>query len=371
MKMHERRPAWLRIRDFLMGLPGSIRKVPGVPATTVAVLLGLAIGVGTVALSGRPPGGDASTGGRPFGFPQVGARNNAPNPSSQFSGPLPSPALDQPNATFPTATINGAYYNASYSLYFGPTTLTWAGKLVVTATNLPVYRFQEPTRPEAVRFAASIGASPAPQLQQEGLGTYSGHNIVLFLSGSTRFPGREPTFRFNDPTPNGGIGDVSDFYLRAHGLFPTWPYQLGGDQSIDSKFTRITYLRLFDLGAQGEANLIDGVGSFYGTEVDLIDGQLRAVASGPLPLDLDATTFPIITAEQAISSALAQSAQAGNSSVPAVQLTGAELVYKLVNAGDHSFYEPAFLFAGLFTDNGTTYVKRVLVPAVDAGDRSS
>ena len=36
----------------------------------------------------------------------------------------------------------------------------------------------------------------------------------------------------------------------------------------------------------------------------------------------------------------------------------------LAFAGDHSFYEPAYLFSGTFTHNGTTYVKRVLVPAI-------
>jgi hypothetical protein len=199
MKMHERRPMLRRVRDFLTVLPGSIRKVPGVPAATVAVVLGLAIGVGIVNLSGLHLGGGLSTAGRPSSFPEASARNNAPKPSSQFSGPLPSPALDQPNSSFPTRTINGGAYNASYSLYFGPTTLTWAGKLDVTGTNLPVYRFQEPTRADAVRFAASIGASPAPQLPQEGLGTFAGHNLVLVIAGSTRLPDREPTFRFNDP----------------------------------------------------------------------------------------------------------------------------------------------------------------------------
>jgi hypothetical protein len=42
-----------------------------------------------------------------------------------------------------------------------------------------------------------------------------------------------------------------------------------------------------------------------------------------------------------------------------------------VAAGDHSFYEPSFLFSGTFTVNGTTYVKHVLVPAVDPSQRSS
>jgi hypothetical protein len=47
-----------------------------------------------------------------------------------------------------------------------------------------------------------------------------------------------------------------------------------------------------------------------------------------------------------------------------VRLTKAELVYKLVWAGDHSFYEPAFLFSGTFTDHGVVKVKRILVAAV-------
>jgi hypothetical protein len=47
-----------------------------------------------------------------------------------------------------------------------------------------------------------------------------------------------------------------------------------------------------------------------------------------------------------------------------VTLTSAELVYALAYAGDHSFYEPAFLFSGTFTHNGIIFVKRVLVPAI-------
>ncbi len=126
---------------------------------------------------------------------------------------------------------------------------------------------------------------------------------------------------------------------------------------------------MFDLGTQGQASLVDSVGSAYGIEVDLSGGQTRAVAYGPLPLNLDTGTYPIVTAEQAVHSALAQSAPAG-SNIPAVRLTGAELVYILVPAGDHSYYEPAFLFSGLFTDQGTTHVKRVLVPAVDPSQRT-
>jgi hypothetical protein len=57
-------------------------------------------------------------------------------------------------------------------------------------------------------------------------------------------------------------------------------------------------------------------------------------------------------------------ASSAPASAPTIQLTNAELVYALAYAGDHSFYEPAYLFSGTFTQNGTTFVKRVLVPAV-------
>jgi hypothetical protein len=47
-----------------------------------------------------------------------------------------------------------------------------------------------------------------------------------------------------------------------------------------------------------------------------------------------------------------------------------ELVDPFV-AGDHSFHEPATLFSGKFTANGTNYSKRVLVPALDQSERLS
>ena len=50
--------------------------------------------------------------------------------------------------------------------------------------------------------------------------------------------------------------------------------------------------------------------------------------------------------------------------VPVVRITKAELVYTLVWGGDHSYYEPAYLFSGTFSNNGVPSVKRVLIPAV-------
>jgi hypothetical protein len=102
--------------------------------------------------------------------------------------------------------------------------------------------------------------------------------------------------------------------------------------------------------------------------VDL-QGNRPISAIGPIALNLESATYSIISADQAIQSVLASSPVAA-SGTPTATLTSAELVYTLVAAGDHSFYEPSFLFSGTFTVNGTTYVKHVLVPAVDASQRS-
>ena len=84
----------------------------------------------------------------------------------------------------------------------------------------------------------------------------------------------------------------------------------------------------------------------------------------PLPLTLEPATYPIISADQAITrSGRCVSSQSGGS-IPVVRITKAELVYTLVWGGDHSYYEPAYLFSGTFTINGVPSVKRVLIPAV-------
>jgi hypothetical protein len=83
----------------------------------------------------------------------------------------------------------------------------------------------------------------------------------------------------------------------------------------------------------------------------------------PLPVSIDTATYPIISANQAITAMGAASAPSGGS-IPVVRITQAQLVYTLVWGGDHSYYEPAYLFSGTFTNNGVPSVKRVLIPAV-------
>jgi hypothetical protein len=152
-------------------------------------------------------------------------------------------------------------------------------------------------------------------------------------------------------------------YLAAHSLIPSWPYQTVVQNAGTT--VRVKFVRAFDVPNQGLVNLVDGAGEGYGIEVDFVAGQPRVLETGPLPLGLDSASYPIIGSDRALQSALATSATSTSSTpFPVVRLTKAELVYKLVWAGDHSFYEPAFLFSGTFTDKGVTKVKRVLVPAI-------
>jgi hypothetical protein len=167
----------------------------------------------------------------------------------------------------------------------------------------------------------------------------------------------------------GGPADLALVFLAEHSLAPSWQYTSAAVVSGD--VSKVTLLRQFGVTGYGYANLVDGSGEPYGIEVDL-KGGVPTAATGPLPLNLDSAPYPIISADEAVRSALA-SAPAGGAGigVPTATLTTAELVYTLVVAGDHSFYEPSILFSGTFTVSGTKYVKRVLVPAVDPSQRSS
>jgi hypothetical protein len=188
---------------------------------------------------------------------------------------------------------------------------------------------------------------------------------VLAVAGTSRQPLSEPTFdltpdRSRLPAARSTDTDTAAAFLAAHNAVPAWPYVIAAEQSGD--LTRISYLRQFAVPSYGFAYLVNQWGVRYGLEVDMRGGQpLQAI--GPLPVSLEASNYPIISADQAVQKALASS-PSPPSSAPTIRLTNAELVYALAFAGDHSFYEPAFLFSGTFTFSGATFVKRVLVPAV-------
>lgn len=372
LRMQSRRPFWTRLRDVFTGLVDGVREAPAVPATAVAVLLVVAIGIGLIKLSEFGPGGGGTNlatreGGNQFAGPP-GAFGRVPAPALQ-AGVSPAGSQPAPKAT-------GSRDVGSANIYLGPANLQWAGQLSVQVTTAPVFRYAEPSKATADQFATSLGASPQSG-QREGpstIGSYAGDGFTLSVRGSTQIPSGEPFYFLILSTPpsiNGTTAaEIAHAYLTAHSLVPTWPNVVAVVQSGD--VARVLYLRQFSVPSLGSAYLIDGLGARYGLEVDVRAGQVQSVA-GPLPLNLDSADYPIITADEAVRSALASS-PAGPTAItpmPTVRLTTAELVYALAWAGDHSFYEPAFLFSGTFTYNGTTYVKRILVPAVVPAQRSS
>ncbi|HEV2033015.1 MAG TPA: hypothetical protein VGU71_02265 [Candidatus Dormibacteraeota bacterium] len=386
LRLQARRPLWTRLQDGLGGLVAGLREVPAVPAAAVAVVLVVVIGVGVVSLSGLHlgSGGSTTSSSQYLGqHPGAAALPQAQAPES--FGLLPAPSLtatsSSPVDSAPSknATDQGqAHATSPYPVYLGPAILTWSGQLNIKVTQAPVFRYQEPTAAFANDFAAQLGAVPAASASAGVLGTYSGQGFTLSVRSSSAAPPGEPFFVLVptgsvQSSPIGSATGIASAFLIVHNLLPSWTYEVvnvtAGDQ------VRVHYLRQFlvqGVSGQSVAYVVDGIGERYGLAVDLKAGQ-PVRAAGPLPLSLDTSNYPIISADQAVRAALTSTpAEAATiSPVPSVQLTTAELVYALVNVGDHGFYQPAYLFSGTFTNNGTTYVKRVLVPAVDPSQRSS
>jgi hypothetical protein len=351
LRMQSRRPIWRRVRDGVVGLVEGIRESPAVPSAAVAVAVIVLLGAGIFTLGGLGRGGGtASTAARPA------TNDTGAVPGVPGFGPIPRPA-SEPGLLAPAA--------GGYAAFGGPATLVWAGNLQVSVTALPVYRYAEPTAAQANSFAASVGALPSADVAQGGIGVYAGRDFTLVVLASVAQPPREPYVNVSDlkstVAPTSDSVAMATQYLAAHHLLPTWPYQT--DVQTSGTTVRVSFLRSFDVPGLGQANLVDNAGNRYGTEVDFAPGTTGAFEKAPMPLTLEPATYPIISADQAIRSLGASSAPSGGS-VPVVRITKAELVYVLVWGGDRSYYEPAYLFSGTFTNNGVPTVKRVLIPAV-------
>ena len=367
-RMQARRPAGSRLRDAWLGLVQGIREAPTVPMAAVAAVLVVVIGVSVLAYSGVHFGGGAgstanlSSGGQRYAAGAPGAFGRLPSPV--FSAGVPPKAAD---AGQPAGAAAGAEYA-------GPVTLTWTGKLDLSIATAPVFRYREPSTNTADQFATSLGA--ILQNRPGGyLGSYETTDFNVRVRGTVQTPAQEPSFIILPITSvasveaAGGPVDVAVVFLAQHSLAPSWPYT--SDTVVSGDVSKVTLSRQFAVSGYGYAYLVDSAGGRYGMEVDL-KGNKPISATGPLSLSLESADYPIISADEAVRSVLASSsASAGGGNAPAVALTAAELVYSLVVAGDHSFYEPSILFTGSFKVNGTSYVKHVLVPAVDPSQRTS
>jgi hypothetical protein len=357
LRMQARRTIWTRFSEGLAGLIGGLREAPAIPSAAVAIALIVVIGAGIISMGGGLRGGGSAT----SASLDAGGKNGSAAPPAFGALPVPGLAANPsvPQSLPPTDRAE---------VYASPVVLSWAGQLSVSASSLPVFRYAEPNAADADRFAVSVGAAPSAHVAPGGLGMYSGKGFSLVVDGTVAQPAREPSYELSElkSLPGASTGDpvaVASAFLAARHLTPTWAYQT--DVQRSSTTVQVRFLRSLDLQGQGQAPLVNAAGDRYGIEVDIPTGSPGAFASGPLPLNLDSVSYPIISADQAVRSALASSAPSGSgASYPTVKLTTAELVYTLAWAGDHSFYEPAFLFSGTFTYQGTSYVKHVLVPAV-------
>jgi len=361
------RPAPSRLRDALSGFFQGIRAVPAVPMAAVAVLLVVVLGVGIVAISGLGRGG---------GYSSTSQNAEAPAGGQLYAGNfgrLPSPVL---NSGSKGATASSQSLAPSAAVYGGPLQLTWTGKFDLTIATAPVFKYREPSTTDADQFASALGAA-LRERPQGFLGAYQTADYTLKVRGTIQSPPSSPAYFIfaslsMPPVEAAGAGpqDFASIFLAEHSLQPQWQYTVNVDSSGDP--VKVIFEREFDAPGYGAAHLVGVNGNRYGLEVDLSGGR-PVLASGVLPMSLDTADYKIVTSGQAIQSALASSSPtptASATAVPMVQLNQAELVYVLVPAGDHSFYEPAFLFSGTFQVNGQTYVKRVLVPAVDPSQRT-
>jgi hypothetical protein len=340
-RMQAHRPAGSRLRDAWLGLVQGIREAPAVPMAAVAAVLVVVLGAGVLVYSGLGRGSGSTPTASSFGGGAAAQNGSAPGSPGAF-GRLPSPVLAARGATAPGDTQTVAPANSAGD-YAGPVALTWTGKLDLSITTAPVFRYQEPSTNTADQFATSLGAILVDR-PASFLGSYQTTDLSVRVRGTTQFPAHEPTYiilpiaTLGAIDGAGGPADLALIFLAQHSLAPSWQYTP-------------------DVAVAGDVDF---------------KGNTPTATTGPVPLALDSAAYPIISADEAVRSALASSpVSSGAAGVPTATLTSAELVYTLAVAGDHSFYEPSILFSGTFTVNGTTYVKRVLVPAVDPSQRSS
>lgn len=359
-RMQATRPPTSRVRDVFAGFWSGIRAVPVVPTAAVATLLVVVLGVGFLAFSS----GRVHTGGESAGTAlsdNAGTRNGDQTAVEGF-GILPSPVFGQ--AFAPAAPSVSTPKAAEY---VGPAMLVWAGLSTIAVTGAPVFRYREPSSASADQFANALGAVLRAR-PQGFLGSYTSADYTLKVRGTVQSPPSSPAYFIFASLSMQGIdvagasqADVANIFLAEHHLVPQWTYTVRIDQTGDP--IKVVYEREFDVPGYGPAHLVDANAARYGLEVDLSNNR-PVVVSGMLPMNLDGAYYNLATPADAIQPALNAPPAASATPAPTIQLTQVDLVYVLVPAGDHSFFEPAYLYSGTLQLNGVSYMKHVLEPAV-------
>ena len=360
--IEQQRPATSRLGDALARFWRSARQAPAMPAAAVAAVLVVAISVGIVAnggfgqsrFSSTAPALSEDTSGRNFS-------GESPQTAANGFGRLPWPGDAKAAGEIPHRQVS-----TSSPEYYGPAQLVWSGSVAMSTRTAPVFRYQEPNSVAADGFAASLGARLVDRTAGN-LGYYATSSYTLAVRGTVQQPPSSPAYFIASvsipPVSAAGASakEIATLFLAEHSLLPQWRYTVSVDSSGDP--VKVWFERLFDVPGYGDAHLVDSTLARSGLEAD-VTGQRPVLVMGPLPVSLDSASYPIVSPAEAVNAA------PSTPSAPTIQMTQAELVYVLVPAGDHSFYEPAYILTGTVELGGTGMVKHVLVPAVDPSQRS-
>src|SRR5438128_3320418 len=280
LRMQTSRPAPRRLGDAFGAFFRGVREVPAVPMAAVAAVLVVVVGVGILAYSGLGRGG----GGATSSSLSAGADRNY---AAGTFGRVPTPVFDgTPKGT----QAPQAVADASSGEYFGPAQLIWTGKLELTITAAPVFRYHEPSTNTADQFATALGAVLRDR-PSGFLGSYSASDYTLKVRGTVQAPPASPAFFIFSSSSmqtidaaGAGPRDLADIFLAQHSLSPQWSYTVSVDTSGDP--TRVHYERQFDAPGYGPAYLVDVNGQHYGLEVD-ISANRPVLCLGLLPVTLD------------------------------------------------------------------------------------
>jgi hypothetical protein len=284
----------------------AVRYAPAL-ATILVVSLGITWLAGNFHGSGAGSGTSTTSAGAP-------AYSGGEKSAAPAFGVLPRIATGaQPSLAAPQASAANADATAG---------LSFSGTLPSLPSELPVYRYDEPAAGDRARIAAALQA-------QSGLAA-----IAVTASDAAR--GLEPQFVFNAPAPSGsqgGVDQAANAFLAAHNLVPRFAFQL----TQASSGNQVIYGRVFD-GPAGPIRQVRPDGGVAGLTIDITGGTVSG--RGPLDLPLTTASYPARPAADALTAAHVRLGSG------AAALDHAELVYVLVVAGGHGYYEPELHLTG-------------------------
>ncbi|GAC1656258.1 MAG: hypothetical protein NVS9B1_11190 [Candidatus Dormibacteraceae bacterium] len=308
----ERRQPWRR--RLAAAFSPWVRLAPAVATVLVLVLAG-----GWLAQNFHPAGGGASTAS------SAGAGGAA---KAGAFGALPRPAGGAILARTPAAALRGPALSQPATAT-APATDGVGVAMPLLPALAPVYRYDEPT--------PAARADAARRLSDRT-------GLVVRVDPSRAAEGVEPRFVFDGavrgiaaPT----LAAAADDFLDRHQLRPAFVTEV----RVEALAGTVTYVRQFG-GAGSPAPQVRPAGGPAGLEVRFRAGTVIE-ASGPLDLPLATADYPLLSAPAILAAAATGSARFDH----------AELVYVLVFAGGHGYYEPAVLFTGA--------ALKVIVPAID------